>query len=43
MTRAALAKAEKQWARYGTQALQTQVEALKQALATAEQALQESL
>jgi len=43
MTRATLAKAEKQLARYGTEALQAQVEQLRQALATAERALQDSL
>jgi len=43
MTRAALSKAEKQLARYSTQALQAQVEQLRQVLATAERALQDSL
>jgi len=43
MTRAALTRAEKQLARYATDALQAQVDTLKQALSAAEQALQESL
>jgi len=43
MTRTTLAKAEKQLARYGSEALQAQVEQLRQALFSAERALQDSL
>jgi len=42
MTKAALTRAEKQLARYGTEALQAQVTELREALASAERALQES-
>jgi len=43
MTRAALTKAEKQLARYGSETLQAQVSELRKALAAAERAWQESL